>query len=60
MHGRFWQHDKIQPNGPSLTGPEMKELSARMWVEILDALDKDVAGVNKAVDAALSKQRKLV
>jgi hypothetical protein len=38
----------------------MKELSARMWVEILDALDKDVAGVNKAVDAALSKQRKLV
>ncbi|CAN9264210.1 unnamed protein product [Alternaria alternata] len=60
LHGRFWQHDKIQPNGPSLTGPEMKELSARMWVEILDALDKDVAGVNKAVDAALSKQRKLV
>jgi NAD(P)-dependent dehydrogenase (short-subunit alcohol dehydrogenase family) len=56
LHGRFWQHDKIQPNGPSLTGPEMKELSGRMWVEIVDALKKDVPGINKAVDVALSKR----
>jgi NAD(P)-dependent dehydrogenase (short-subunit alcohol dehydrogenase family) len=56
LHGRFWRHDKIQPNGPSLTGPDMKELSAKMWVEIVDALEKDVPGFSKAMDAALSKR----
>jgi NAD(P)-dependent dehydrogenase (short-subunit alcohol dehydrogenase family) len=54
VHGRFWRHDSIQPIPPSLAGPEMKELSVRMWYEIVDALEKDVPGVSKAVDAALS------
>lgn len=56
VHGRFWQHDKIQPTPPSLQGTGMKELGERMWNEIVDALEKDVPGVAKAVDAALSKQ----
>jgi NAD(P)-dependent dehydrogenase (short-subunit alcohol dehydrogenase family) len=55
VHGRFWQHDKVQPTPPSLAGTEMKELSARMWREIIDALEKDVPGIRTAVDTALSK-----
>jgi NAD(P)-dependent dehydrogenase (short-subunit alcohol dehydrogenase family) len=56
VHGRFWQHDAIQPIPPSLAGPEMKELSARMWYEIIGALERDVPNVSKALDAALSKR----
>ncbi|KAF1942021.1 hypothetical protein EJ02DRAFT_376662 [Clathrospora elynae] len=53
VHGRFWQHDKIQPISESLTGPEMKELGSRIWNEIVDALRKDVPEVTKVLDAAL-------
>ncbi|KAI4639205.1 hypothetical protein J4E93_009383 [Alternaria ventricosa] len=56
VHGRFWKEDSIQPTPPSLAGPEMKELSARMWDEIISALEKDVPHISKAVDAALSKR----
>ncbi|KAF1831550.1 hypothetical protein BDW02DRAFT_531603 [Decorospora gaudefroyi] len=48
VHGRFWKNDQMQPIPPSLTGTEMKELSERMWQEILDALEKDVPDVRKA------------
>ncbi|CAO2651088.1 Nn.00g093850.m01.CDS01 [Neocucurbitaria sp. VM-36] len=54
VHGRFWQSDKIQPVAPSLTGTEMRELSLRVWKEIIDALKKDVPGFSQALDAALS------
>jgi NAD(P)-dependent dehydrogenase (short-subunit alcohol dehydrogenase family) len=51
VHGRFWQHDKIQPIPPSLTGTEMKALSLRIWGEIIQALGKDVQDMGKALDA---------
>jgi NAD(P)-dependent dehydrogenase (short-subunit alcohol dehydrogenase family) len=54
VHGRFWRHDKIQPTPPSLAGPEMRELGARIWQEIIDALEKHVPEVRKAVDTVLS------
>jgi NAD(P)-dependent dehydrogenase (short-subunit alcohol dehydrogenase family) len=56
VHGRFWRHDKIQPTPPSMTGTEMKELSARMWREIVGALKKDIPGIEETVGAALSKR----
>lgn len=53
VHGRFWQHDIIQPMPPSLTGSEMKELGGRMWQEIVAALKKDVPNMERAIAAAL-------
>lgn len=55
LHGRFWQHDKIQPIAPSLAGTEMKEFGLKMWVEIIEALKKDIPDFTQALDAALSK-----
>jgi hypothetical protein len=42
VHGRFWQHDQIQPIPPSLKGETMRELGETMFAEILSALDKDL------------------
>lgn len=44
-HGRFWQHDRLQPIAPSLAEPEMKELGARVWGEMVEALQKVVPDV---------------
>ncbi|KAF1852116.1 uncharacterized protein K460DRAFT_373970 [Cucurbitaria berberidis CBS 394.84] len=44
VHGRFWQHDRIQPVPPSLTGTDMKELSLRIWDEVIEVLKRDVPG----------------
>ena len=55
VHGRFWQHDQIQPTPPSLQGAEMKEFGVRMWNEIVGALEKDVPEVTKKIDATFSK-----
>ncbi|KAL6703302.1 hypothetical protein ACN47E_010009 [Coniothyrium glycines] len=52
LHGRFWQHDKIQPVSTSLSGPEMKDLGDQMWHEIVQALEKDVPDIRKALEAA--------
>ncbi|KAF2036247.1 hypothetical protein EK21DRAFT_96197 [Setomelanomma holmii] len=41
VHGRFWQHDKIQPVPPSLRGVEMRQLGIRVAKEIMDALRED-------------------
>jgi len=38
VHGRFWQHDQIQPIPPSLKGEGMKELGAKVFGNILGAL----------------------
>lgn len=56
VHGRFWQHDQIQPLAISVKGADMKELSLRVWDEIIEALEKDVQGVPQAVAAAFSKK----
>ncbi|KAJ4368918.1 hypothetical protein N0V83_006000 [Neocucurbitaria cava] len=56
VHGRFWKDDKIQPIAPCLTGTEMKEVSLRIWHEIIEALKEDVPEVSDAVDGALSRR----
>lgn len=56
-HGRFFQHDRIQPIPPSLAGADMREVGMRIWQEIIDALEKHVPDIRRAVDAALSKAR---
>ncbi|KAE8853672.1 hypothetical protein HRS9122_00664 [Pyrenophora teres f. teres] len=60
VHGRFWQHDRIQPTPPSLVGPDMREVGMRIWQEIIDALEKDVPDVRIAVDMALSSYGRFV
>ncbi|KAF2131006.1 hypothetical protein P153DRAFT_355796 [Dothidotthia symphoricarpi CBS 119687] len=42
VHGRFWQHDQIQPIAPSVAGSEMKAFGVRVWGEVLAVLKKDV------------------
>lgn len=54
-HGRFWQHDKVQPIPPSLAGAEMKEFGLKMWREIMEALKRDVPDVMRALEPTLSK-----
>lgn len=56
VHGRFWQHDEIQPVAASLKGVEMKQLSARIWDEIVQALEKDVPEVRALLSTALDLQ----
>ena len=53
IHGRFWQHDKIQPVPLSVAGPEMKELASKIWGEIVDALERDVPGLSDRLKSAL-------
>lgn len=53
VHGRFWQHDKIQPVPLSQKGESMKELGSRIFVEIVKALEKDVSDVSKTVEDAV-------
>jgi NAD(P)-dependent dehydrogenase (short-subunit alcohol dehydrogenase family) len=53
VHGRFWQHDKIQPVPLAVAGNEMKELALRIWGEIVDALERDVPGFSQSLQAAL-------
>ncbi|KAI8934612.1 hypothetical protein NX059_008305 [Plenodomus lindquistii] len=57
VHGRFYQHDVVQPVPPSVAGPEMKALGLRIWDEIVDALSKDVPDLASALDAAFSRPR---
>jgi NAD(P)-dependent dehydrogenase (short-subunit alcohol dehydrogenase family) len=53
IHGRFWQHDKIQPIPLSQKGESMKQLGSRMFDEIIKALGNDVPNVSSAVDDAV-------
>jgi NAD(P)-dependent dehydrogenase (short-subunit alcohol dehydrogenase family) len=54
VHGRFWQHDKIQPIPPSLKGDELKDLGRRIFEEILMALRSSGQDVQKVLTDALS------
>jgi NAD(P)-dependent dehydrogenase (short-subunit alcohol dehydrogenase family) len=54
VHGRFWQHDKIQPIPPSLKGDELKDLGRRIFEEILMALRSSGQDVQKVLIDALS------
>ncbi|KAH8717049.1 hypothetical protein GQ44DRAFT_688166 [Phaeosphaeriaceae sp. PMI808] len=54
VHGRFWQHDKIQPIPLSLKGETMEQLQFRMFGEIIEALEKDVPDVRAILDNTLS------
>ncbi|KAF2190707.1 hypothetical protein K469DRAFT_657234 [Zopfia rhizophila CBS 207.26] len=44
-HGRFWQHDVIQPIAPSVAGEGNKRTAEKIWIEIVTALAKDVPAV---------------
>lgn len=48
-HGRFWSNDAVQPIAPTLKGEKNKELAARVWEEIVEALAKDVPMVKDAL-----------
>jgi hypothetical protein len=54
VHGRFWQHDTIQPIPPSLKGDELKDLGRRIFEEILMALRSSGQDVQKVLTDALS------
>jgi len=56
VHGRFWQHDQIQPIPPSLKGDEMKELGDRVFGEILGALGESGQDTKQVLDDALAKR----
>ncbi|CBX93299.1 hypothetical protein IAQ61_009010 [Plenodomus lingam] len=56
VHGRFYQHDVVQPVAPSLAGPEMKALGLRIWREVVEALERDVPEFAMALDAAFSQK----
>jgi NAD(P)-dependent dehydrogenase (short-subunit alcohol dehydrogenase family) len=53
LHGRFWQHDQIQPVGRNIAGEENRKLAARVWNEIIEALSKDVPNMKDALRSAL-------
>jgi hypothetical protein len=55
VHGRFWQHDQIQPIPPSLKGEVMKELGSKIFEEILSALERDVPDLDDALRRAILK-----
>ena len=55
VHGRFYQHDQIQPVAPSLAGPEMRALGLRIWGEVVEALGRDVAELDTALGAVVSR-----
>ncbi|KAF2848874.1 short-chain dehydrogenase/reductase family protein-like protein [Plenodomus tracheiphilus IPT5] len=56
VHGRFYQHDVVQPVPPSVAGPEMKALGLRVWEEIVEALKKDVPDFAPALVAAFPRK----
>jgi NAD(P)-dependent dehydrogenase (short-subunit alcohol dehydrogenase family) len=51
VHGRFWQHDRIQPIGASIAGAENKQIALRVWNEIVAALVRDVPSVEDVLDS---------
>ncbi|KAH7090435.1 hypothetical protein FB567DRAFT_568068 [Paraphoma chrysanthemicola] len=57
VHGRFWQHDQIQPIAPSLKGDGMRNLASRVVNEILDALKEGGLEVESILDDAHHRLR---
>ncbi|KAF2017344.1 hypothetical protein BU24DRAFT_440345 [Aaosphaeria arxii CBS 175.79] len=41
-HGRFWQHDELQPIGPSVAGDENRKIASQVWDEIVQVLSAQV------------------
>lgn len=58
VHGRFYQHDKVQPVAPSLAGPKMKQLGLRVWEEVIAALRKDVPSMGEALELLFPGQER--
>ncbi|KAL5119026.1 hypothetical protein ACEQ8H_003155 [Pleosporales sp. CAS-2024a] len=56
VHGRFWQHDRIQPIPPSLRGDEMKDLGRRVFEEIVMALSGSGLDMQRVLTDALSSK----
>ncbi|KAF2873059.1 short-chain dehydrogenase/reductase family protein-like protein [Massariosphaeria phaeospora] len=51
LHGRFWQHDEIQPISPSVAGEENIKFGLRVWNEIVETLIEGVPVVTKTQDS---------
>lgn len=45
VHGRFWQHDRVQPLGESVKGEGNRKIAERVWGEVAGALQRDVPEV---------------
>jgi NAD(P)-dependent dehydrogenase (short-subunit alcohol dehydrogenase family) len=56
VHGRFWQHDKVQPIAPSLKGDKMRSLGSRVVDEILGALKDGGLNVEELLEHAHLKR----
>jgi len=56
VHGRFWKSDQVQPVSSNLAGEENRELSLRIWNEIVAALEKDVPAVTEALKSISSSR----
>lgn len=52
-HGRFWQHDELQPVGSSVAGADNKKIGAQVWDEIVQILNSEVPAVNEALGKIL-------
>ncbi|KAK0257171.1 hypothetical protein B0A54_09875 [Friedmanniomyces endolithicus] len=48
-HGGFWQYDKLSEPAPLLLGDKDGKLQAKIWAEIVGALEKDVPEVRELV-----------
>ena len=48
-HGQFWQHDVIKEPAPILVGVEGTKLKQKVWLEVVNALSKDVPAVKEIV-----------
>jgi NAD(P)-dependent dehydrogenase (short-subunit alcohol dehydrogenase family) len=57
LHGRFWQHDRIQPVGKNIAGDEKKKLGVRVWNEIIEALSRDVPNVREVLQSVVGEGR---
>jgi NAD(P)-dependent dehydrogenase (short-subunit alcohol dehydrogenase family) len=52
LHGNFWQHDEIQPQGKSLVGNENEALAMRVWNEIVEELGKRVPQLGRIIEGS--------
>ncbi|KAK1810957.1 hypothetical protein LTR12_014673 [Friedmanniomyces endolithicus] len=49
-HGGFWTNDKLREPAPLLLGDKDGKLQAKVWAEIVGALEKDVPEVRELVE----------
>lgn len=48
-HGKFWQHDRIQPTAPLLLDEKAGERQERVWKAVIDALRRDIPDIDALI-----------